>query len=566
MREFLDNCLHQRGEHGRCEQVTEHTTPTRLLSIKRGRSAPYDAAIWIPDRHVQYAALSYCWGGDQVHKTTSARLASGNMNLDWYAMPKTIQDAIEATAELGLEYLWVDSLCIIQDDDTDKMREIAQMPETYNHALVTIVAARPKTANDGFLHEIAPTKATARMFKVAYRCADGIEGHVFLVRENEYISTEHIDTRAWTLQESYLSKRLLRYGTNQCSMVCQHSPLRPKIVDGWIKDTSNDTQQLLNNLLFPTTLAALTDQDVVQYKAHYHETFDEDIATPVEYETENGDLIDLWIQLVEDYTSRALTVASDRPLAISGLASRVAPLLQDGYKAGHWLQYMPMDLLWYVSEAREGSHVYQAPSWSWTSVKGPIVFNTRGRLMRSEQQSLKILDVDATAVDAMAPFGAVRSGQIRASGKLLKVSWTGDQLVAGRGIDQAPLFSAASEDAARQFFPDTLDVDFVHASNIEIPIRSEVQSSEGESCTTESELAKLFLLEVFSSDVADDLYPGGSIGLVLLEVQSAHEHQSFVRIGLFDFSETDQDPDFGPIIRNQGSAFDGCEFSEFVIE
>ncbi|KAK6219344.1 putative alpha-L-arabinofuranosidase axhA-1 [Pestalotiopsis sp. IQ-011] len=237
-----------------------------------------------------------------------------------------------------------------------------------------------------------------------------------------------------------LDGKLDRFGQKPTDLV--------QIVDGWIKDTSNDTQQLLNNLLFPTTLAVLRDEDVIQYKAHYHETFDEDIATPVEYETENGDLIGLWIEIVEDYTSRALTVASDRPLAISGLASRVAPLLQDGYKAGHWLQYMPMDLLWYVSEAKEGSHVYQAPSWSWTSVKGPIIFNTRGRLMSSERRSLKILDVDVTAVDAMAPFGAVRSGQIRASGKVLKVSWVGEHLVAGHGVDQVPLFSAASEDAA----------------------------------------------------------------------------------------------------------------------
>lgn len=120
--------------------------------------------------------------------------------------------------------------------------------------------------------------------------------------------------------------------------------------------------------------------------------------------------------------------------------------------------------------------------------------------------------------------------------------------------------------AARQFFPDTVDVDFVHASKIKIPIHSEGQAGGRGSCSLETKRASLFLFEVFSSDAAEDLYPGGSIGLVLLEVQSVHKHRSFVRIGFFDFSEIDEDPDFSPIITNQRTVFDGCEFREFVID
>ncbi len=77
------------------------------------------------------AILSYCWGGPQPTQTTLANVKAYQVSLDWKIMPKTIQDAIITTLELNLGYLWVDSLCIIQDSERDKEQEMAKMPDIY---------------------------------------------------------------------------------------------------------------------------------------------------------------------------------------------------------------------------------------------------------------------------------------------------------------------------------------------------------------------------------------------------------------------------------------------------
>lgn len=98
-----------------------------------------------------YVALSYCWGGDQPHKTTRESLAKHDGTLDLYRLPATIQDACKVTHGLGFSYLWVDSLCIVQDDENEKQKEIANMELIYSNATVTISASRASSCTNGFL-------------------------------------------------------------------------------------------------------------------------------------------------------------------------------------------------------------------------------------------------------------------------------------------------------------------------------------------------------------------------------------------------------------------------------
>jgi hypothetical protein len=101
---------------------------------------------------VSYTALSYCWGSQGFIKTTRATLTHWMTDLPWALLPKTIQDAIVVTHELGLCYLWVDALCIVQDDEEEKAREISTMNRIFSEAQVTIATARASHVYEGFLH------------------------------------------------------------------------------------------------------------------------------------------------------------------------------------------------------------------------------------------------------------------------------------------------------------------------------------------------------------------------------------------------------------------------------
>lgn len=142
-----------------------------------------------------FVALSYCWGGDQVHKTTARNLKDGNLEggrvLVYEELPRTIQDALKVSIELGYAYLWVDSLCIVQDDQEEMHREIAQMPIIYSNAVVTIIASAPKKASEGFLID---RQIPDIAFEMSVQLLDGTLGCVGLA-PYEFLSVEPLDLR-----------------------------------------------------------------------------------------------------------------------------------------------------------------------------------------------------------------------------------------------------------------------------------------------------------------------------------------------------------------------------------
>ncbi|TVY46199.1 hypothetical protein LOCC1_G004849 [Lachnellula occidentalis] len=216
--------------------------PTRLLEIS-GLGEETQVRLYMPslEQKESYTALSYCWGSDQEVKTTKQNVLSRTEGITWNILPKTIQDAVRVTQQLGLLFLWVDSLCIVQDDPSDMSREISQMPSIYGAATVTITASRSSKVHDGFLQKRYP-KIPDQVFCVPYRCPDGKLGSVVLLKSSKGIPRnviEPLDQRGWALQERILSRRVLDYGLFQTRWTCQESTglwkeERPeKYTDGW---------------------------------------------------------------------------------------------------------------------------------------------------------------------------------------------------------------------------------------------------------------------------------------------------------------------------------------------
>jgi hypothetical protein len=111
--------------------------------------------LYLSNHHssVEYAALSYCWGGVEFLRTTLTNYSSLAENIEWSGLPNVFKDAIKVAYLLDLRYIWIDSVCIIQDSDDDWAQESALMAEVYSNASLTIAATSSPNANIGFLDE-----------------------------------------------------------------------------------------------------------------------------------------------------------------------------------------------------------------------------------------------------------------------------------------------------------------------------------------------------------------------------------------------------------------------------
>ena len=162
----------------------------------------------------RYITLSYCWPKVNIFVTTKSNVSELHIpgairNNDDRLIP-AIQDAIQCVIELGERYLWVDALCIIQDDEQHKSSQIQQMDRVYESSLLTLIHAAPGkrpqvNAHNGF---VGYRKGSRIKEQVTYN-VQGMELLVPLPDVDSVICDSPWTTRAWTFQEERLSRRNL---------------------------------------------------------------------------------------------------------------------------------------------------------------------------------------------------------------------------------------------------------------------------------------------------------------------------------------------------------------------
>jgi hypothetical protein len=205
-RSWLSTCLEG---HRHVDNYTSDLMPARLLALQTTAEGQIDSRIVVSEQvgPVSYLALSYCWGGDQEFKTTEESLLKSNGIVDVSRLPQTIQDAITVTMQMGYSYLWVDSICIIQDNDRDRTSEITKMPAIYNNAICCIAASFPAHAQQGFLGD--RTKYTDRTvaLKVWSRHMGGGQEvqrvFAYPIELKDAYKTEPLAERGWCVKSEY---------------------------------------------------------------------------------------------------------------------------------------------------------------------------------------------------------------------------------------------------------------------------------------------------------------------------------------------------------------------------
>jgi hypothetical protein len=139
---WLETC---KQGHDECKGDESSQLSTRVLDISGDQVRLYEAQ----GEYGQYLTLSYCWGKAQIITTTTETKQERMKEISWSSLSKTFRDAVIVSRHLGFRYLWIDSLCIIQDDKQDWEREAARMALIYKGSQLTIAVTSSKDGSEG---------------------------------------------------------------------------------------------------------------------------------------------------------------------------------------------------------------------------------------------------------------------------------------------------------------------------------------------------------------------------------------------------------------------------------
>ncbi|UKZ53779.1 hypothetical protein TrVGV298_007579 [Trichoderma virens] len=224
---------HCRENHEKCRKILDSRRklkmPCRLIEVgPPGASTLYLREAKLPGMD-KYAIASYVWGEKKSSAIADSKLKRRNLRsrmkkgMQLSKMPQTIRDVVTVTRQLGYSYLWIDALCIVQDDKDEMKREVGDMPQFYQRSDVTISAARAAHGGEGFLHPRDAAQAYGAVYEIPYQQSlpEGVTRATVILCENELRNgIEPGDTRIWTHQEKKLPVRKLIFGSRQTIWTC----------------------------------------------------------------------------------------------------------------------------------------------------------------------------------------------------------------------------------------------------------------------------------------------------------------------------------------------------------
>ncbi|KAK8131758.1 tol protein [Apiospora sp. TS-2023a] len=296
-------------------------------------------------------------------------------NIPIQDLPQTFKDAIAVTRRLGLEYVWVDALCIIQtqqvgrDEETDWEKEVGKMESVYGGAHVGLAASDASDVHGGMFRKPPHYNGgfSARLSsKDSSRIQCFFENNIY---KNSSKNT-HLAGRAWALQEKLLAARTISFGREGLFWECK-STVKSEYLPGGFND------RLGRYAVRPEHIA-----------------WD-------------------WSEIVQDYSSAALTVDSDRLPALAGIARRQHGITGDQYLVGMWRKRLETRLPWRCIGPPQQRPDWRAPTWSWTSINGrveyPACWDDNTGPPRSTYISVLSVSTTPAGTDR---FGAVAKGSL----------------------------------------------------------------------------------------------------------------------------------------------------------
>ncbi|KAK8008107.1 heterokaryon incompatibility protein [Apiospora marii] len=388
-KQWITEC---QDNHSDCRQLSAWKTkaglyvPERLVAIGMG-----DGEHWrlvhrfnLDQATCRYATLSHRWSNEPTVKLLDENTETFTAPQPVAKLPATFQDAITVALELGIRYIWIDCLCIIQDSYQDWREQGMQMCNIYTNAVVNIAATGVPNNTYSFLQNlegrdiplppIVQPPWLGRSSSSTSHPPKNDGDNVMCVVNTFFWWAEVINTvllsRGWVFQERYLAPRVLHFGNEQLLWECATIDACEVYSQGIPKYLKKNGHTDLKRLKLDDTVLNAKEQG------------SQDMITLPEKKTDAS--LSVWCDLVEAYTRTDLTKHGDKLIALFGVAELVRRLYhdaegqrsKDGYWAGIFERHIPLMLEWHIDTTRGPPGVrapeYRAPTWSWASIDGRV--------------------------------------------------------------------------------------------------------------------------------------------------------------------------------------------------
>ncbi|KAF1352801.1 HET-domain-containing protein, partial [Lizonia empirigonia] len=261
----------------------------------------------------EYATLSHCWGSTMPFKLSCGNFVSCLTDVPLTRLSKVFQDAIKFAWRMDILYIWIDSLCIIQDSSDDWVAESSQMASVYRGGVLNIAATGFSNGQNGL-----------------FGC--------YLLSVNQWqegVAYSPLGRRGWAVQERALSVRTIHFGARHLFWECACK----LATDVWG----------IGTLPIPNYRRSIGLMSLEMLQ---------------------------WVQIVEIYSKCALTFSKDKLVAISGLAQTLSKGMDCDYLAGLWRQDLEHQLLWCPRQpcSTPTKDDTRGPSWSWVAIDSEVLF------------------------------------------------------------------------------------------------------------------------------------------------------------------------------------------------
>lgn len=345
----------------------------------------------------RYIALTYRWPEDfpAEAKSTQNTIDDRMRGLNTSKLPQSFNDVFQVAANLGISYVWIDSLCIIQNEEgkADWNHEAGLMSQVYQNAYLTLAIAVPPTEPLlGLFRSGDPSDSLSERF--VCQLQDGSNQEVVVMKaQRENYGSSPLVSRGWCFQEREISQRVVHYTETQVLWECRTVRASEGLPDG--VGTQSEWPAARGLGIWPRRI--------------------------LDNALSNEDINNAWHQAVVDYSARNLTKATDKLPALAGLAAAVHERYKSAtcrYLAGLWEDDFRLSLAWWstnVDHSNKRYPTYVAPTWSWASVAGPVSYHHlnddhwhRSPKFEIAKYALQVLHASVQTSTA-DPFGAIRA-------------------------------------------------------------------------------------------------------------------------------------------------------------
>ncbi|KAM5344461.1 hypothetical protein ACJ41O_012997 [Fusarium nematophilum] len=405
--EWYRACLES---HETCRRIgsREKFAPSRLIDVGTEGDDSWKLCLYPQDvtDPPEYLTLSYRWARSPTIVLLSSTIDEFRRGKPIASLPRTFQEAITVARRFSIRYLWIDSLCIIQDSPEDWAQESLRMHQVYANSCCTIAASASDGPDGGLFRSRAAKDALTGYVTINF--SDGSR-RKFDIWDQFYmnrLTQGSLTGRGWVFQERVLSPRVLHFCSSQIVWECFEMD-KCEMFPRWS----------------PYPSEASFERGFKRIDAFFDTGSSRTPFAKEDNKVMSVDVYHQWIHLVRAYSQCALTRKDDRLMAMAGIAELFRKNSGDEHLAGLWKSRLVEGLNWVVIDpAARPQNTSRVPSWSWAAVDSTIL-PQRTNLPRDDDL-VEVIDATVETPQTSAGWRHIR-GSIQLRGCVSKVTLSG---------------------------------------------------------------------------------------------------------------------------------------------